>query len=211
MLKIIHEKCSRLTGMNKWCYYLKMKFRVERQILKLVGATIRTFDANNQLLSRADQKGFKLKEQVTFFHDEQRTLPYFNVQARSVIDLGATYDLTDANGQRLGSLRRKGIASSFIRDEWIVLNANDQEIARVMEDSKALALLRRWVDLVSLFVPQKFTVTVGETVLGTIQQNKNPLTIRLSCEFADQAETVLGRHMVIGIPNMLAIIEQRQG
>src|SRR5690606_36030991 len=152
----------------------------ERQILKLVGATIRTFDENNQLLARADQKGFKLKEEVTFFHDEQRTNPMFSVKARNVFDLAATYDLTDNNGQRIGSLRRKGVSSTFVRHQWVMLNENALEIARIKEDSQALALLRSWIDMVSLLVPQKFTVPVGETVLGHIQQNRNPLTIRLS-------------------------------
>lgn len=187
-----------------------MKFRVERQILKLVGATIRTFDANNQLIARADQKGFKLKEQVTFFHDEQRTSPMFMVKARNVFDIAATYDITDPSGQIIGSLRRKGVASTFVGDEWLLLNASEQEIARVMEESKTLAIIRKWVDLAALILPQKFVVTVGETVLGTIQQNKNPLTIRLQCDFIDQAQSVLGQNLTLAIPNMLAIIEQRQ-
>lgn len=103
------------------------------------------------------------------------------------------------------------MSSTFVRDEWLVLNASEQEVGVVKEDSTALGLLRRWVDLISLLVPQKFVLTVNGAAHGHMQQNKNPLTIRMKCQFTPDTVQLLGEQVVLAIPNMLAIIEQRQG
>lgn len=183
---------------------------VERQFLKLVGATVRTFDANRVLLCKAEQKAFKLKEDIPFFSDENKTQEIFRIKARSIIDIAATYDITDPAGNRIGSLRRKGLSSTFVRDEWLILNATEQEIGLIQEDSNILGLLRRYVDFVALFVPQKFSVTMGGQVVGNMEQNKNPFTVKLTCTLQPGATQQLGSILTYAIPSMLAIIEARQ-
>lgn len=188
-----------------------MKYFVERQILKLVGNTVRTYDENRKLICKAEQKAFKLKEQIHFFKDEEKTDELFSIKARKVIDISATYDIFDKSGKVVASLRRKGLASSFVRDEWLILNDKEEQIGSIVEDSNLLGLLRRYLDFVALFVPQKFHVFVGEKEVGTMQQNKNPLTVKLACDFNDGIEKQLGSLLPIAIPSMIIIIEARQG
>lgn len=183
---------------------------VERQFLKLVGATVRTYDANRNLLCKAEQKAFKLKEDIPFFADENKTQEIFRIRARNIIDIAATYDISDPNGNRIGSLRRKGLASTFVRDEWVILNASEQEIGLIQEDSNILGVLRRYVDFVALFVPQKFSILMGGNEVGTMQQNKNPFTVKLTATISQQAVSQLGSILTYAIPSMLAIIEARQ-
>lgn len=188
-----------------------MKLQVERQILKLVGATIRTYDENRNLLCRADQKGFKLKEQIYFYKDEEKTQELFSIKARKILDIASTYDIFDTNGTILGSLRRKGMASTFVRDEWLILDGKEQQIGMIQEDSQLLGVIRRFIDLAALFMPQKFHVTIGNEQVGKMQQNKNPLTVKLACDFADDFGKRLGNEtLAFAIPSMLAIIEARQ-
>ena len=185
-------------------------FRVVRKILKLVGATIHTYDDHGQLLCPAEQKGFKLNEQIQFYRDDEKTQPIFSIKARQIIDIAATYDIFDVQDVKLASLRRKGMSSMFVRDEWVVLNAQEQEVALIQEDSTLLGVLRRWIDFVALLMPQKFVVSMDNQKVGTIQQNKNPLTVRLQCELQAAAVQQLGQTVALAIPSMLAIIEQRQ-
>ena len=53
------------------------------------------------------------KEAVVTY-DDTKTTPVLGFKARQVIDLGATYDVTDANGQPIG-LFRKNFAASLLR------------------------------------------------------------------------------------------------
>lgn len=187
-----------------------MKLQVERQILKLVGATVRTFDENRNLICKAEAKAFVLKEQVHFYTNEEKTQELFSIKARKIIDFGATYDIFDQTGTKVAALRRKGLSSAFVRDEWLILNQQDQEIGTIVEDSNLLGILRRYLDFVALFVPQKFVIAVSGNVVGSMQQNKNPFSVKLSCEFSDTIQTQLGTLLPIAIPSMLAIIEARQ-
>lgn len=188
-----------------------MQYSVERKFWKFLGATIRTFDSNRNLVAKAEAKAFKLKEQVYFFSDEAKTLPIFSIKARKVIDISATYDIFDNTGKVIASLRRKGMSSTFVRDHWLILDASGNQIGEIVEDSSALGALRRYIDLVSLFVPQKFHISYGGEEIGTMQQNKNPFTVRLACDYQDGAEQKLGTVLPVAIPSMIAFIEARQG
>lgn len=189
---------------------MQHKFRVERKILKLVGSTIRTYSMEGQQLLRAEQKGFKLREQIMFFLDDQMTQPSFGIQARNIIDVSATYDLRDAHGQAIGSMQRKGLRSTFVRDEWECYSAQGQLVATVKEESSALGVLRRFISIVALVAPQRYHVEVNGEVLASLQQNYNPFAARYVCEVDDRLVQMLGWSYVYAIPNLLAIIENRQ-
>ena len=107
-------------------------------------------------------------------------------------------------------MRREGLSSLFVRDSWIVMNAQEQQIAAVKEDSSFFGLLRRHVDFVALFFPQKFVVSIGEQQVGEMQQNKNPFTVRYDVSSADGAAQALGTILLLAIPNLITIIEGRQ-
>ena len=92
------------------------------------------------LLAVAQQKRAAFKEQVTFYQDESRTLPVFSFKARQRLDLGATYDVLDANGQPIGSFR-KDFAKSLLRSTWH-LEAPGLELTGA-ERSVGVALGRR--------------------------------------------------------------------
>lgn len=186
-----------------------MKYRAERQFLKLVGATVRTYDESNNLACKAEAKAFKLKEEITFFSDEEKTKSLFSIKARNIFDISATYDIF-VNGTKQAALRRKGLASAFVRDEWHILDQNDVQIGLITEDSNMFGIIRRWVDFVALIFPQKFEIRFGDSLVGTMQQNKNPFTVKLACDYDDAKVGNLGSILPVAIPSMLAIIDARQ-
>ena len=131
-------------------YFSKKKF------WKFFGGEVRIFtEDKSTLLFFVKQKAFKLKEDITIYQDESQQQPLLKIQARSIIDFSAAYDVFDiTHNQKLGALRRKGF-SSLLRDSWQILDTNDHAIGKVTEDSMGMALLRRFV---SNLVPQSFQV-----------------------------------------------------
>src|SRR5262245_66185907 len=108
-----------------------------------------------ELVAFAQQKRMALKEQVTLYTDDSKTTVLAGFKARSVIDLGATYDVTDAAGQPIG-LFRKDFAKSLLRSTWHLEQPGLGTVTG-QERSMAVALLRRFADLT--FWPYHFDFT----------------------------------------------------
>ena len=58
------------------------------------------------MLAFAQQKRMAFKEQVTIYTDDTKQYPLLGFKARQRLDLGATYDVTDADGQPIGLFRK---------------------------------------------------------------------------------------------------------
>ena len=96
------------------------------------------------VLAVAQQKRLALKEQVTFYADESRSRPVFGFKAGQVLDLGAGYAVTSADGETIGGFR-KDFASSLLRTTFTV-EAGDFT-GTGTERSQLVAVLRRFTDL----------------------------------------------------------------
>src|SRR5512139_1689076 len=62
--------------------------------------------SEGELIAFAQQKRLAFKEQVTLYTDDSKQYPVLGFKARQVIDLGATYDVTDPSGQPIGLFRK---------------------------------------------------------------------------------------------------------
>ena len=91
---------------------------------------------SGETVAFVEQKRFAFREQVTFYSDESRREPLFGFKARSIIDLGTTYDVTSADGTLLGRFR-KDFARSLLRSKVPRLD-NDRHMAPDMEQATAL-------------------------------------------------------------------------
>ncbi|MBL8021409.1 MAG: hypothetical protein JNM27_17185 [Leptospirales bacterium] len=186
-------------GYNK--YFAKKKF------FKLFGGEVRIYDENkDKLLFFVKQKAFKLKEDITVYADDSQNQPLVKIQARSILDFGATYDITDVqSGQKVGSVRRK-LFKSILRDEWDILDPSDKEIAKVKEDSLIMALLRRFL---SALIPQHFSIYMGDTEVADIKQTWNPFVPQFHVDFSMDSGR-LDRRLGIGAVILLQVIEGKQ-
>ena len=183
-------------------YFAKKKF------WKLFGGEIRIYDeSRSNLLFFVKQKAFKLKEDVTVYSDEGKATEILRIKARSIIDFSAAYDITDSTtGQKVGALRRKGF-SSILRDAWEILDASDQVIGRVTEDSMLLAILRRFL---SNLIPQAFVIEVGGQPVAHFKQTFNPFVPQFVVDFGADVSRRLDRRLGIGAVILLQVIEGRQ-
>ncbi|GAB3186365.1 uncharacterized protein YxjI [Micromonospora palomenae] len=121
-----------------------------------------------ELLAFAQQKRLAFKEQVTIYTDDSKQQPLLGFKARQRLDLGATYDVTDAAGTPIGQFR-KDFAQSLLRSTWHVEQAGLPQITG-QERSMPVALLRRFVDSLS-WLPYHFDfVAEGQPVFSVIKK-----------------------------------------
>lgn len=187
------------------------KYTVRRKVLKILGAAFHVYDAQGGLVGYCKQKAFKLREDIRLYTDENCQTELLVLRARQVIDFGATYDVTTPAGDTIASLRRKGMKSSFVRDEWLVLDENAEQVAMIREQGSISPIARRYVDNIAWLLPQKFEVTRGEGTppIATLRQHFSPFVYRLGVAVHSD-DPVLDELMLIGAACLIAAIEGRQ-
>ncbi len=99
---------------------------------------------------------------------------------------------------------------SMVRDEWQILDSQDREMGKIQEDSMALALARRFIDFVSLIFPQKFTITLGNQVVGGFAQTFNPLIMKIEADFSADPTALLDRRLALAAGVLMCAIEGKQ-
>lgn len=80
-------------------------------------------DEQGQTIGYCRQKLFKFKEELIVYTDRSKEKELLRIKARNIIDFAATYDVKLPDGSAIGSLRRKGLKSTFMRDEYLVFDA----------------------------------------------------------------------------------------
>jgi len=100
------------------------------------------------VVALAQQKRMAFREHVTFYADEDRRNPVFSFRARQRIDLGATYDVLDAEGQPIGWFRKR-FGTSLLRSTW-ELSAADGSAVTGTERSGGVAIARRLWDVLPI-------------------------------------------------------------
>ena len=182
-------------------------YLIKRQAIALTGK-FRFYDPMGNLVMFSEQKMFRLREDIRVYSDESKSQEVLSIKARQIIDFSAAYDVVDAGlNQKVGALRRKGLRS-ILRDEWEVLDANDNPIGKLFEDSISLALLRRL--LLGSLLPQNYDITVGEARVADLKQRFNLFRYELDLDFTMDAGHLLDRRLGIAAGILLAAVEGKQ-
>ncbi|MFT3890122.1 MAG: hypothetical protein QM730_00675 [Anaerolineales bacterium] len=182
-------------------------YLLKRQAIALTGK-FRFYDPMGNLVMFSEQKMFKLREDIRVYADESKTREVLSIKARQIIDFSASYDVVDTEmNQKVGALRRKGLRS-LLRDEWEVLDANDNVTGLLFEDSMGLALLRRF--LLGAWLPQNYDITMGETRVADLKQNFNLFRYELNLDFSMDPTARLDRRLGIAAGILLATVEGKQ-
>jgi uncharacterized protein YxjI len=126
-----------------------MKAFIIEQKITMMANQYRIFTADDtgtkqEQIGFVHQKRLAFRERFDFFTDESRTTVLFKVQARSVIDVGARYDVIDDQDKVLGTIG-KAFKASLLRSTWNVFASDDDQTPLVVarERSTALAIFRR--------------------------------------------------------------------
>jgi uncharacterized protein YxjI len=144
-------------------FWVMQKFTVmvNRYTIRTVGPG----DAVGDEVCFVEQKRMAFKEQVTFLRDGS---PFFRFKARSVMDLGATYDVTAPDGTAIG-LFRKDFGKSLLRSTWHLQQPGLPEVIG-QERSMAVAILRRVQDSIPLPFHFDFVSAEGHPIMSVTRK-----------------------------------------
>ncbi|HHH40827.1 MAG TPA: hypothetical protein ENK56_02335 [Chloroflexi bacterium] len=182
------------------------RYLFRRKVLRLFGGAFHVYDEAGNLLFYSEQKAFKLREDFRIYADEQKSQELLTIKTPQILDLGATYYVRDATtGEVVGALRRKAL-KSILKDEWLFLSPDEQEVGRLMEKSTAGALLSRFINL----IPQDYVAVAGDgRTVATIRQHFNPFVLKYTMTILEP-EPPIDRRLLVAAGILLAGIERRQ-
>jgi len=190
--------------------YKADSYMVRQKVMKIVGEEFHIYsdDSMEQLIGYCKQKALKLKEDIRVYTDEDKNTELICIKARSVIDFGATYDITDSqSGEAICTFKRKGLKSIF-KDSWKVMDTSGNQIGTLGEDSGLLAIIRRFVPGASLLIPQEFVLSTGENSIE-FTQKMNPVVHKMNVTKIQSSG--IDPRIVLAATTLLIAIEGRQG
>lgn len=182
------------------------QYVIRRKFFRLVGNEFRVFDPAGKQVLFSKQKAFKLREDIRIWSGDDMQTELLRIAARQIVDFSAAYDVVDsASGAKVGALKRKGL-KSIVRDHWILMDANDQEIGFMEEDSVGMALLRRFIE----WIPQKFHIAIGQQHAANLRQNWNPFVLRMTVDFSPDTQRLLDRRLGLAAAILHSAVEGKQ-
>ncbi|MSQ14823.1 MAG: hypothetical protein EXR50_03045 [Dehalococcoidia bacterium] len=183
-------------------------YLVRKKVFKLFGGAFQITDTSGAVVFYSEQKAFQLKEDIRLYTGEDKQTEALVIKARQIIDFSAAYDVVDpTTNEKVGALKRKGFQSTFLKDEWVFMNQNDQEIGTIKEDSMLLALVRRFL---TNLIPQKYNGDIDGTAVCTFTQNFNPFVMKITVDFSQDFNRLLDRRLGIAAAVLLCAIEGKQ-
>lgn len=190
---------------------MQEQYTIRRKFFKIFGAAFHVYDEHGSVIGYCKQKAFKLREDIKLYTGEDISEMLLSLNTQQIIDFGATYAVTLPDGTSLGTLRRKGLKSSFVRDEWMIYDAQGKEIARVRETGSIAPLARRYIDYATIILPQRYEVirNQDQKPIAHLRQHFNPFIFRLGVAISDEDEH-MDDLLILGAACLIAAIEGRQ-
>lgn len=190
---------------------MQEQYTIRRKFFKIFGAAFHVYDEHGSVIGYCKQKAFKLREDIRLYTGEDMSEELLTLKTQKIIDFGATYSVTLPDGTSLGSLRRKGMKSSFVRDEWIVFDPQGNEVAKVRETGSFAPIARRYIDYATIFFPQRYElIRANDTsTIANLRQHFNPFIFRMGVAIVEQDEH-LDELLILGASCLIAAIEGRQ-
>lgn len=186
---------------------MALEFVIRQKVLSILGTKFHIYNSAGDVVGFCKQKAFKLKEDIRLFTDDSATEELITIQARSIIDFSAAYDVVQSDdGKKLGAYKRRG-GKSFFRDSWIILDENENEVGQLQEDSMGLALLRRFA--LGRLLPQKFHLEDSSgKLIASYQSHFNPFINKMTVTIEDGAG--LDPFLLLSGGVLLMVIEGKQ-
>jgi len=158
-------------------------YLVRRKIFKLFGAAFHIYDSEGNLAFYSKMKAFKMKEDIRLYSSEDMLTEVLSIKARSII------------------------MKSILKDEWIILDAEDNQIGFVKEDSALLAIIRRFLTTI---IPQKYHGELNGEKVCEFKQNFNPFVVKINLDYSMDTKNLLDRRLGIAAAVLLCAIEGKQ-
>ena len=174
-------------------------------------------DATGNTKAFVKQKIFKLKEHVEVFADESRTEILYNIRANKWLDFNTTYSFTDAGGQSVGRLARKGWRSLW-KASYELYDEQDQQDLVIQEKNAWVKVMDGVLTQIPiagllsgyLFNPSYTVKRPDGTLVATF--SKKPSFFGRKFELTQDASFEKGEEQRIHLGlMMMALLERRRG
>mgnify|MGYP006295065643 CR=1 FL=1 len=187
------------------------RYTIRTKFFRLFGDAFHIYDDQGNLALYSNMKRFRLREDIRLYSDESMEQELLRINTRSIFDFSGAYDVVDSRTEeRVGTLKRAGLKSSFLQDHWSILDTEGNEVGTLEEDSMVKALLRRFIEGLAFLMPQRYHATLGGQTVADYRQRFNPIILKLDLDFSADPEHRLDRRLAIAAGVLLSAIEGRQ-
>jgi uncharacterized protein YxjI len=151
-----------------------------------------------------EQARFKFKEDIRFYTDDSKSTELLRIKARQRFDPRATYDITGADGTKIGQIK-KVFGTSLIRSTYEVESPSGSVFAQ--EQSILVALFRRLVGFVPyvgdfadwLPIPYHFEFVRDGTVIGQHKRRLGKFRDVYDIDMTGDPDRTVDRRLVLAI------------
>jgi len=183
------------------------QYLLKRKVLALTGK-FNFYGPNGESVLYSEQRMFKLKEDVRVYNGPDKSQELLIIKARQVIDFSAAYDVFDPLERvQVGTLQRRGLRS-IARDEWLILDAQQQSLGIIIEDDLTYAMLRRF--LLGTLLPQNYDVIINGRAAADLRQRFNLVRYEMLIDFTNNHPQQFDPRLGIAAVLLLGIIEGKQ-
>jgi len=175
-----------------------------RKKILAIAPTFEIFDIQGTPLVFCQEKLFKIKDDIRIYSDSSKNVELLRIKQRNIMDFVGVFDAIDpATNAKIGALRRKGWRS-WMRDEWHLLNTDDQQVGTLLETGNAF--LRR----IFKFLPYTFAFNVGEQQVGTFIQHFAFFGYKATMDVTGWQAGPLDRRMAFAGALLLMAVEAKE-
>jgi len=175
-----------------------------RKKILAIAPTFEIHDMQGTPLVFCQEKLFKIKDDIRIYADSSKKVELLRIKQRNVMDWAGLFDVFDPqNGAKLGAFRRKGWRS-WVRDEWHLLDANDQQVGTILETGNAF--LRR----IFKFLPYTFAFDVAGQQVGTFIQHFSFIGYKATMDIGAWQLGPLDRRLAFASALLLMAVEAKE-
>jgi len=188
--------------------FYDQKYLIRRKFLTFLGPEFHVDNQHGEVVLYSKLKVLHLWKDVNLYTGADMFQEALTIRGRKSTGLSHyVYDVFDSqNEQIIGSLLRKDMKSIF-KDEWTILDSNEQEIGIIKEDQVFLAFLRRFL---TNLIPQTYHISMGGSLVAIFKQNFNPFVLKLKLDFSPDTNGYFDKRLGLAAGMMLCIIDRRQ-
>jgi uncharacterized protein YxjI len=168
-----------------------------------------------ELLVFVEQRRMKLKEEINFFADREKTQKLFAVKAENILDPRGRYQLLDPSGQIIARFK-KNFAQSLARSTWHLQDADGTETGMAQERNLLAALFRRYGSLIPYIgeflglmpIAYNFDFTAADGTLQAVDERIWSIRDRYRLTVTDDGKD-LDRRLLIAMAVCMDALQRR--
>ncbi|SCY15948.1 hypothetical protein SAMN05192588_1434 [Nonlabens sp. Hel1_33_55] len=174
-------------------------------------------DATGATVAYVKQKMFKLKEAITVYGDTSKKEMLFTINADKWLDWSAAYSMTNANGDHVGKIARKGWKSMW-KAEYDIINQHEKLQYKVQEASAWTRIgdsLMGEIPVVSFFTGYLFHPTYNVTdvngdIVAKLKKKPSFFGKEFEVEKLSEIDNDDKERVMLGLM-MMILLERRRG